>query len=230
MNRTAGSQGRAHQIFGTTSSPRTVLSKHAMNFVHDYGLDMPPSTMPPEIMLRDPLDQEFVLNRKMAKKYYESQLQQKMAENRNKNAEVQDKRKKDIADHETKASKTLSEYRKGYYGNIQAGKEDRLKKASDMKLTRNERARETAIKIIKDTRLEAAERVERERVRKETYDQKLMDEFNRDKNNRELVAAKGDEAAQVERARERDIVEKIITSEKCFYEKITSKEAQLKSV
>jgi len=39
-----------------------------------------------------------------------------------------------------------------------------------MKLTRNERARETAIKIIKDTRLEAAERVERERVRKETYD------------------------------------------------------------
>ena len=56
MNRTAGSQGRQQQIFGSTTSPRTVLSKHAMNFVHDYGLDMPQATMPPEIMLRDPLD------------------------------------------------------------------------------------------------------------------------------------------------------------------------------
>ena len=74
MNRTAGSHGRQQQIFGSTTSPRTVLSKHAMNFVHDYGLDMPQATMPPEIMLRDPLDQEFVLNRKMAKKYYETQL------------------------------------------------------------------------------------------------------------------------------------------------------------
>ena len=56
MNRTAGSHGRQQQIFGSTTSPRTVLSKHAMNFVHDYGLDMPQATMPPEIMLRDPLD------------------------------------------------------------------------------------------------------------------------------------------------------------------------------
>ena len=75
MNRTAGSAGRPMQIFGSSTTPRTVLSKHAMNFVQDYGLDMPPSTLPPEIMLRDPLDQEFVLNRKMAKKYYDSQLQ-----------------------------------------------------------------------------------------------------------------------------------------------------------
>ena len=82
MNRTAGSVGRPMQIFGSTTSPRMVLSKHTMGFVQDYGLDMPQSTLPPEIMLRDPLDQEFVLNRKMAKKYYESQLQNKMSENR----------------------------------------------------------------------------------------------------------------------------------------------------
>ena len=42
MNRTAGSTGRPTQLFGAaTTTPRTVLSKHAMNFVHDYGLDMP---------------------------------------------------------------------------------------------------------------------------------------------------------------------------------------------
>ena len=36
-----------------------------------------------------------------------------------------------------------------------------------MRFSRNEIARVTANKVIKDTRLEAAERVERERVRKE---------------------------------------------------------------
>lgn len=80
-----------------------------MNFVHDYGLDMPSSTMPPEIMLRDPLDQEFVLNRKMAKKYYETQLQQRMNDNRNKNTECQDKKKKDVLDKEAKFEKLLNE-------------------------------------------------------------------------------------------------------------------------
>ena len=30
------------------------------------------STLPPDISLREPLDQEFIINRKMAKKYYET--------------------------------------------------------------------------------------------------------------------------------------------------------------
>ena len=83
-----------------------------MNFVHDYGLDMPNSTMPPEIMLRDPLDQEFVLNRKMAKKYYETQLQQRMSENRNKNVESLEKRKKDVLDLEAKKETHIASVRK----------------------------------------------------------------------------------------------------------------------
>lgn len=83
-----------------------------MNFVHDYGLDMPNSTMPPEIMLRDPLDQEFVLNRKMAKKYYETQLQQRMAENRNKVGESMEKRKKDVLDLEAKKETHIASERK----------------------------------------------------------------------------------------------------------------------
>ena len=72
LNRTAGSLGREKQIYGEMGAqPRTVLSKNAMGFVQDYGANAPTSTLPPEITLRDPLDQEFVLNRKMAKKYYE---------------------------------------------------------------------------------------------------------------------------------------------------------------
>ena len=72
MNRTAGSMGRTHQLFGgAAASPRVMLSKHAMDFVQDYGMGSPGATMAPEISLRDPLDQEFVLNRKMAKRFYE---------------------------------------------------------------------------------------------------------------------------------------------------------------
>ena len=99
LNRTAGSLGRQQPLYGSTMSPRTVLSKHAMDFVHDYGLGPTSSTaLPPDVALRDPLDQEFVLNRKMAKKYYESQLQQRMQENRMKNLEQLEKKQKDLCD------------------------------------------------------------------------------------------------------------------------------------
>ena len=52
-----------------------------------------------------------------------------------------------------------------------------------------------------------------------------MDEFNKDENNRKLVVAKGEEAAQAEKTRNRDIVEMITSTEKSFYEKTLSKEA-----
>ena len=100
------------QIFGSTTSPRTVLSKHAMNFVHDYGLNTPNSTLPPDIMLRDPLDHEFILNRKMAKKYYESQLSQKMGENKQQKIEEIERKKKVINDNSAKKVKAISEMNK----------------------------------------------------------------------------------------------------------------------
>ena len=216
MNRTAGSQGRAHQIFGTTTSPRTVLSKHAMNFVHDYGLDMPPSTMPPEIMLRDPLDQEFVLNRKMAKKYYESQLQQRMAENRNKNFECSDKRKKDVLDLETKKAKAIADLRKGESVHRNQQIATRFGADEERKRVRNSEARDNATRILRNAREEERMRVDREKAKKEAYDNKLMEDFERDKQRRQLVAAKGDEAANLEQAQERIIVEKIIYTEGNF--------------
>ena len=90
------------QSYGGLMSPKTAISKHGMNFVQDYGLMSPQSTMPPEIALRDPLDQEFVLNRKMAKKYYEKQLQEKMQSNKALRDAEREKRKKEIMDKEAK--------------------------------------------------------------------------------------------------------------------------------
>ena len=60
-------------------------------------------------MLRDPLDQEFVLNRRMAKKYYEQHLRDKMQENKMKNFEQIEKKKKDLQDHELKRQKEIFE-------------------------------------------------------------------------------------------------------------------------
>ena len=54
-----------------------------------------------------------MLNRKMAKKYYETQLQQRMSENRQKNLELNEKKKKDVLDLETKKEKAIQEQRKG---------------------------------------------------------------------------------------------------------------------
>jgi len=45
----------------------------------------------------------------MAKKYYETQLQQRMNENRNKNTETLDKKKKDVKDKEAKMEKAYVE-------------------------------------------------------------------------------------------------------------------------
>ena len=43
----------------------------------------------------------------MAKKYYETQLQQRMSENRQKNLELNEKKKKDVLDLETKKEKAI---------------------------------------------------------------------------------------------------------------------------
>ena len=48
----------------------------------------------------------------MAKKYYETQLQQRMAENRNKVGESMEKRKKDVLDLEAKKETHIASERK----------------------------------------------------------------------------------------------------------------------
>lgn len=159
-----------------------------MNFVHDYGLDMPSSTMPPEIMLRDPLDQEFVLNRKMAKKYYETQLQQRMTENRMKNQEQLEKKKKDVMDVDAKKEKALADQRK--HENAALNSKVRQREADDAERKRQRRmqARETATKILSDARAEHELREELERAKKEDYDRRLEEDFKRDKDRRQLIA------------------------------------------
>ena len=168
-----------------------------MNFVHDYGLDMPNSTMPPEIMLRDPLDQEFVLNRKMAKKYYETQLQQRMSENRNKVGEQMDKRKKDVLDHEAKAEQYLLKDRKEKKDYLTSKVKERKEGEDERQRQRRLQARETATKILREARREEELRVEREQMKKAEYDRKLEENFMRDKERRQLIAMKGDEAAAI---------------------------------
>ena len=85
-------------------------------------------------------------------------------------------------------------------------------------------ARETATRILRDAREEEKQRQEREQKKKEDYDRKLEEEFKRDKERRLLIAQKGDEAAEIEREQERNIVEKILQNETTTKTKILSKE------
>lgn len=88
--------------FGAALSPKAINSGQAMT----------KSTLPPEIMLRDPLDQEFVLNRKMAKKFYDDQLKERMLENKNKVYEDTDGKKKQLQKKEELAAKRIADQRK----------------------------------------------------------------------------------------------------------------------
>lgn len=110
--------------------------------------------MPPDIMLRDPLDQEFVLNRKMAKKFYESQLQQRMSENRNKVMDDIEERKKKVADKESKMEKQITEKRKLETDYLKGQIKDRQEIEAERRRERNMQARETAAKILRDARAE----------------------------------------------------------------------------
>ena len=112
MSMTVGTNRSAQYAAMQSTSPKTALSRVAMGFVQDYGLASPNSTLPPEIALRDPLDQEFVLNRQMAKKYYEKQLQEKMAEKRAKNLADREQWNKTLQDRQAKKEKDIATMRK----------------------------------------------------------------------------------------------------------------------
>ena len=201
-----------------------------MAFVQDYGIQQPTSVLQPEIALRDPLDQEFVLNRKMAKKYYQQQLQQRMSENRQKNFESEEKKKKDLHDKEAKKEKVIANQRKEDNMRLNQKIRTRIEMETERREERARKARETATKILRDAREEERQRVERENKKQADYNAKLEEAFERDKKNREIVAARGDEAAQKERMFEKEIVNRLDKADYQFTQKIVSKEEQLRIV
>ena len=81
---------------------------------------------------------------------------------------------------------------------------------------------------MRDAREEERQRKEREAKKQAEYNAKLEEQFERDKKNRELIAARGDEAAQKERQFEKEIVSRLVKTEHTFNEKILSKQEQLK--
>lgn len=115
MNRTVGGTARpSHHLRGaaSVSHPRTAISKYAMDFTHDYGLSSPQSTMPPEIALREPLDKEFSLNRKMAKKQFERSLRDQMQTNRSMRLTDRDNWTRNLFAKETKKEKDIATQKK----------------------------------------------------------------------------------------------------------------------
>ncbi len=70
--------------------------------------------------------------------------------------------------------------------------------------------------------------MEREAKKQAEYNAKLEEQFERDKKNREIVAMRGDEAAQKERQFEKEIVSRLVKTEHSFNEKIVSKQEQLR--
>lgn len=199
-----------------------------MNFVQDYGIVSPSSCMAPEISLRDPLDQEFVLNRKMAKKYYEKSLQDKMLNNKVTQGAEREKRKKELGDKEAKKQTEIEKLRKGEAALLKSKVRDRIAVEDERRQTRNRQARMTAIKILEDSNAERDELKERLKKKQDEYDKKLNDQFERDKSNRDQIAAKQDSKAQKEAANERSIATKLVDVEMTGTQKIASKEAQLK--
>lgn len=199
-----------------------------MNFVQDYGIVSPSSCMAPEISLRDPLDQEFVLNRKMAKKYYEKSLQDKMLNNKVTQGAEREKRKKELGDKEAKKQTEIEKLRKGEAALLKSKVRDRIAVEDERRQTRNRQARMTAIKILEDSNAERDELKERLKKKQDEYDKKLNDQFERDKSNRDQIAAKQDCKAQKEAANERSIATKLVDVEMTGTQKIASKEAQLK--
>jgi len=92
-----------------------------------------------------------------------------------------DKRKKDVLDVEAKKAKSIHELRKGENIALSMLVKQRKDTEEERKRNRNMEARENATKILKNAKEEERARVERERKRKEDYDNKLNEDFERDK-------------------------------------------------
>lgn len=132
-------------------------------------------------MLRDPLDQEFMLNRKMAKKFYETQLQQRMSENRNKVVEDIEERKKKVAEKESKMEKQIAQKRKLETDYLKEQIKGRHEIEAERRRERTMQARETAAKILRDARKEERLRIEMASKKQEEQHRKLEEAFERDR-------------------------------------------------
>ena len=84
------------------------------------------------------------------------------------------------------------------------------------------------MKILKNAKKERKDREELEEKRIKEYNAKLEEQFNRDKKNREMVAAKSDEASKKEAIAEAAISTKLVENELTIAQKIALKEAQKK--
>lgn len=126
----------------------------------------------------------------MAKKYYEKSLQDKMLNNKVTQGAEREKRKKELGDKEAKKQIEIEKLRKGEAALLKSKVRDRIAVEDERRQTRNRQARMTAIKILEDSNAERDELKERLKKKQDEYDKKLNDQFERDKSNRDQIAAK----------------------------------------
>ena len=98
-------------------------------------------------------------------------------------------------DTDAKKEKALADQRKHENATLSSKVRQRQEDDAERQRQRRMQARETATKILKDARAEHDRREQLEREKKEEYDRKLEEDFKRDKDRRQLIAQKGDEAA-----------------------------------
>lgn len=101
-----------------------------------------------------------------------------------------EKRKKELGDKEAKKQTEIEKLRKGEAALLKSKVRDRIAVEDERRQTRNRQARMTAIKILEDSNAERDELKERLKKKQEEYDKKLNDQFERDKSNRDQIAAK----------------------------------------
>ena len=150
-------------------SPRTAISKHTMNFVSNYHTRSPSALNQPDITLRDPLDKEFVLNRKMAKKHYERQLREKMSQINEQNFAERERKKKELFDREMKKEKDIAEQRKQDYTELKDKVTERRNKEEERRKDRQRKERANTNRILREAREEEKQRVERELKKTQDY-------------------------------------------------------------
>lgn len=88
---------------------------------------------------------------------------------------------------------------------------------------RDQKQRETAIKILRGARQEERERQARVEKKQSDYNAKLEEAFERDKRNREYAEQKGNQAAVREQAMDKDLSMRLMQTEHTLMSKQESK-------
>ena len=221
-NRTMG--GTQHFNSSMQKSPRTAVNKHTMDFQYDRNTRSPSALAQPEITLRDPLDKEFALNRKMAKKYYQHSLREKMSENKDMSVADREKWRKELHDKETQKEKAIAELRKIEEADLNHRVTTRKTKEHERVKLRQHQNRVNTNRILREAREEEKQRVERDKKKTIDYNSKLEEQFKRDKLNREEVANKKDQASLELAKQEQIISTKLVETEHTTSQKLVLKE------